>query len=91
VKIDEVLSQPFPENVQKVVDWLEAQPKDEVFLVSTVAENTNTSAGLIERSSHLSGWCVEFPLGCEWYGGKAALKVFRRKHKKQFGKGKLEN
>ena len=86
MKIDDVLGQPFPENVQKVVDWLESQPKDEVFSVSEVSVHTDTSAGLIERSQFLDGWCVEFPLGVEYYGSKAAIKSFRRKHKNKFGK-----
>jgi hypothetical protein len=86
MKIDDVLGQPFPENVQKVVDWLESQPKDEVFEPEEVAAALGFNSLTITCSPYLEGWCVEFPLGVEYYGSKSAIKLFRRKHKKLFGK-----
>jgi hypothetical protein len=87
MKIDNVLGHPFPENVQKVVDWVESQPKDEVFREAEVTEATGVHG--LSYSPILAGWCVEFPIGVEYYGSKAAIKIFRRKHKNKFGKVKL--
>jgi len=86
MKIDDVLGDPFPENVQKVVDWLENQPKDEVFKLVDVSEMTGVDTFTIDRSNYLAGWCIDFPLGLSWYGSKKAIKEMKRKSKLKFGK-----
>jgi len=85
MKIDSILSATYPEDVLKVISWLESQPKDEVFSVEEIMKATVVPFWFIEQSAYLTGYCVEFPLGVEYYGNKAAIKLFRKKHKQKFG------